>query len=172
MVYIIQSIFMVSYVVEAGHGDDVAGWLLAMSGLLSVASGPLWGLLSDVWGRGNALALAIAVVSVAMGLPLLSQSLLIFFLHFLLMGCAMNGAFTMIQAASTDQVAPRFIPIAFSYVTVFFAGGQFLGPAIAGWLIEFSGGFHLAVGFTCASLLVALLLALRIRAFPRTPAVA
>jgi MFS family permease len=83
-----------------------------------------------------------------------------------------NGVFTMIQAASTDQVAPRFIPIAFSYVTVFFATGQFLGPAIAGALIEFSGGFHLAVGFTCAALLGALLLTLRIRRFPRDLAVA
>ncbi len=141
MVYIIQSIFMVSYVVEAGHGDDVAGWLMAMSGLLSVASGPLWGSLSDIWGRGNALTLATAVVTLAMGLPLLDQGLPVFFAHFLLMGCAVNGVFTMIQAASTDQVAPRFIPIAFSYVTVFFATGQFLGPAIAGALIEFSGGF-------------------------------
>ncbi|HCE38444.1 MAG: MFS transporter [Alcanivorax sp.] len=171
MVYIIQSIFMVSYVVEAGHGDDVAGWLMAMSGLLSVASGPLWGSLSDIWGRGNALTLATAVVTLAMGLPLLDQGLPVFFAHFLLMGCAVNGVFTMIQAASTDQVAPRFIPIAFSYVTVFFATGQFLGPAIAGALIEFSGGFHLAVGFTCAALLGALLLTLRIRRFPRDLAV-
>ncbi len=166
MVYIIQAIFMVSYVVESGFDEATAGWLMAMSGLLSVAAGPLWGSLSDVWGRGNALTLAMAVVTVAMGLPLIDQSLAMFFAHFLLMGCAVNGVFTMVQAASTDQVAPRHIPIAFSYVTVFFAGGQFLGPAIAGWLIEATGGFRLAVAFTCLALLVGLYLAQKIRRFP------
>ena len=106
------------------------------------------------------------VVTVAMGLPLIDQSLALFFAHFLLMGCAVNGVFTMVQAASTDQVAPRHIPIAFSYVTVFFAGGQFLGPAIAGWLIEATGGFRLAVAFTCVALLAGLYLAQKLRRFP------
>ena len=51
-------------------------------------------------------------------------------------------------------------------MTVFFAGGQFLGPAIAGWLIEATGGFRLAVAFTCLALLVGLYLAQKIRRFP------
>ena len=70
------------------------------------------------------------------------------------------------QPASTDQVAPGHIPIAFSDGTGFFAGGQFLGPAIAGWLIEATGGFRLAVAFTCLALLVGLYLAQKIRRFP------
>lgn len=166
MVYIIQAIFMVSYVVESGFDETTAGWLMAMSGLLSVASGPLWGSLSDNWGRGNALTMAMALVTAAMALPLIDQSLPMFFAHFFFMGCAINGVFTMIQAASTDQVAPRYIPIAFSYVTLFFAGGQFIGPAVAGWMIETSGGFQLAIGFTCAWLAVGLFLTQRIRRFP------
>lgn len=166
MVYIIQAIFMVSYVVESGFDETTAGWLMAMTGLLSVISGPLWGSLSDVWGRGNALTMAMALVTAAMALPLINQSLPMFFAHFFFMGCAVNGVFTMIQAASTDQVAPRYIPIAFSYVTLFFAGGQFIGPAVAGWLIETSGGFQLAIAFTCAWLVIGLFLTQRIRRFP------
>jgi MFS family permease len=166
MVYIVQAIFMVSYVVESGFDETTAGWLMAMSGLLSVASGPLWGSLSDSWGRGNALTMAMSLVTAAMALPLINQSLPMFFAHFFFMGCAVNGVFTMIQAASTDQVAPRYIPIAFSYVTLFFAGGQFIGPAVAGWMIETDGGFQLAIGFTCAWLVVGLFLTQRIRRFP------
>lgn len=166
LTYIVQAIFMLSYVVESGHSEATAGWLMAMMGLLSVFSGPLWGALSDAWGRGNALTVAMSLVMIAMALPLFSQSLPVFFAHFFFMGCAVNGMFTMIQAASTDQVAPRYIPIAFSFVTLFFAGGQFIGPAVAGWLIELSGGFQLAIIFTCLWLLIGLYLTQRIRRFP------
>jgi MFS family permease len=106
-----------------------------------------------------------SLVTLAMFLPLFAQSLPVFFVHFFLMGCAVNGMFTMIQAASTDQVAPRYIPIAFSFVTLFFAGGQFIGPAMAGWLIEWSGSFEIAIASTCVWLIVGLYLTQRIRRF-------
>lgn len=170
LVYIVQAIFMISFAEASGIDSTTAGGLLSMYGLLSVACGPLWGMLSDIWGRGNALVLSMLLVTLAMALPLLAQSLPVFFAHFLLMGCSVNGAFTMVQAGSTDQVAPRHIPVAFSYVTLFFAGGQFLGPAVAGWLIQASG-FRAALGFTSAMLLLGLSLSYRVRRFPNEPAV-
>lgn len=164
--YIVQAIFMVSFMVEEGHSEATAGAFMAMMGLLSIAAGPLWGWLSDHWGRGNSLASAMGLVTLAMGLPLLDQSLLLFFLHFLIMGLSVNGMFALIQASATDQVAPRYIPIAFSFVTVFFATGQLIGPAVAGWLIEMGGGFRVAFGFTFVVLLAGVYLTLRIRRFP------
>src|SRR5699024_2001371 len=101
-----------------GYSEATAGWMMAMMGLLSMASGPIWGSLSDAWGRGNALTAAMLLVTASMMLPLFNQSLPVFFTHFFVMGCAVNGMFTMIQATSTDQVAPRYIPIAFSFVTL------------------------------------------------------
>lgn len=168
MIYIIQSIFMVSFAEASGISAITAGWLLAMYGLLSVAGGPVWGALSDLWGRGNALVLSMLLVTLAMALPLTAQTLPVFFAHFFFMGCGINGAFTMIQTASTEQVSPRYIPIAFSYVTVFFASGQFLGPAIAGWLIQISG-FKAAIAFGCAALVLGLYLSVRIRRFSARP---
>ena len=157
--------------VEEGHSEATAGAFMALMGLLSIAAGPLWGWLSDHWGRGNSLSSAMALVTLAMGLPLLDQSLLTFFLHFLIMGLSVNGMFALIQASATDQVAPRYIPIAFSFVTVFFATGQLIGPAVAGWLIEMGGGFRVAFGFTFVVLLAGVYLTLRIRRFPREWAV-
>ena len=170
MSYIVQAIFMVSFAEASGLSGSTAGRLFAMSGLLSVVTGPMWGRLSDSWGRGNTLLLTIGLVTLAMAIPILSQSLLAFFVHFLLFGCTVNGCFTMVQAASTDHVQERHIPIAVSYATLFFAGGQFLGPAMAGWLIE-HGGFRWAFGATCAALLLGILLSQRIRTFPREPAI-
>ena len=166
LTYIVQVVFMVSFMVESGHSESTAGAFLAMMGLISVIAGPIWGMVSDRVGRGNALTTATTVVAIGMALPLMSQSLSVFFVHFLLLGCAVNGMFTLVQAASTDQVAPRYIPIAFSFVTLFFAGGQFIGPAVAGWLIDTTGDFRFAFGLTCLGLLVGIYLTLRVRRFP------
>lgn len=171
LTYIVQVVFMVSFVVESGYSEQTAGRLVAMMGLLSVVAGPAWGILSDNWGRGNALTTAMALATGAMVLPLLDQSLLMFFLHFLIMGCAVNGTFALIQASSTDQVAPRYIPIAFSFATVFFAAGQFVGPAVAGWLIETTGDFRSAFLFTSVGLVIGTFICFRIRRFPRELAV-
>lgn len=170
--YIIQTVFMVSFMVETGHSGATAGRFMAMMGLMSIAAGPLWGWVSDFWGRGNALAMCIFMVIAAMALPLIEQTLPYFFFHFLVMGASINGLFAMIQTSATDQVAPRYIPIAFSFATLFFAIGQFLGPAIAGWLIETTGGFTAAFSFTFLVLSVGFGLTLLIRRFPKELAVA
>lgn len=169
--YIVQTVFMVSFMVESGHNEAMAGRFMAMMGLLSVAGGPLWGWLSDRWGRGNALAACIFLVLVAVALPITGQTLPHFFFHFLIMGASVNGLFALIQTSATDQVAPRYIPIAFSFATLFFAVGQFLGPAVAGWLIETTGGFRAAFSFTFVVLSVGFGLTLLIRRFPKAWAV-
>ncbi|MEH6493514.1 MFS transporter [Halopseudomonas sp.] len=169
--YIVQTVFMVSFMVDSGFSEALAGRYVAMMGLLSIFAGPLWGWVSDFSGRGNALALALFLVILAMGLPLLGQTQPYFFCHYLLVGLSLNGVFSMIQTSATDQVAPRYIPIAFSFATLFFAVGQFLGPAIAGWLIETTEGFTAAFSFTVVVLSVGFGLALLIRRFPKTLAV-
>ncbi|QIB51803.1 MFS transporter [Pseudomonas sp. OIL-1] len=169
--YIVQTVFMISFMVESGHSEAIAGRFMAMMGLMSIAAGPLWGWVSDFWGRGNALSMCIFLVIVGMALPLIDQSLPYFFVHYLVMGASVNGLFAMIQTSATDQVAPRYIPIAFSFATLFFAFGQFLGPAIAGWLIETTGGFTAAFSFTFVVLSVGFVLTLLIRRFPKEWAV-
>ena len=169
--YIIQAVFMISFMVESGHSEAIAGRFMAMTGLLSIAAGPIWGWISDVWGRGNALGACFFLVITAMALPIVDQTLHWFFSHFLIMGVSINGLFAMIQTSSPDPASPRSFPIAFSFATLFFAVGQFLGPAIAGWLIESTGGFIAAFGFTFLVLLVGFGLTLLIRRFPTAWAV-
>ena len=62
-----------------------------------------------------------------------------------------------------DHVQPADMPVAFSYVTFYFAVGQFIGPAIAGWLIEDFGGFKSAFLFSSLCLVVGLLLTFKVR---------
>ncbi len=166
LTYIVQTVFMVSFMTESGIPAGTAGGLVAMMGMLSLAAGPTWGSLSDRMGRGSSLMLAMALVLIGMLLPLLHQSLPVFAVHYAVMGCTVSGLFTLVQAAGTEQVPPRDVPIAFSFVTLFFAGGQFIGPAFAGVLIEWTGGFHAAYGFTCIMLAFGVYLASRVRRLP------
>ena len=167
LTYIVQAVFMVSFMVESGFGGEVAGRLVAINGLVSIGGSPLWGVISDRIGRGRALTTAMTLVTVAMLLPVLSQTLPAFTAHYLLLGASVSGMFAMVQAAGTEQVPPRYVPIAFSFVTLFFAGGQLVGPMIAGWLIDYTGDFRVAFGFTCAGLAAGIYLTRRIRHFPR-----
>ena len=167
-VHIVQTLFMFSYVVASGVASTTAGQLFALSGTLSVLCAPIWGLLSDRWGRGNSLLLAMGMVTLALALPLLQPTLPMFVLHYVVMGLGAQGAFTMVQASSTEQVAPEDIPVAISFVTLFYAGGQFIGPAVASPLIDI-WGFPTALLMCCLIMLGGLVLSWRIRSFGPLP---
>jgi MFS family permease len=62
-----------------------------------------------------------------------------------------------------DHVKPADMPLAFSYVTFYFAVGQLVGPAIAGWLIEDYGGFKSAFLFSSIILMVGLFLTIKLK---------
>ena len=157
-----QTLFMLSYTLSAGVSPTVAGTLVAVNGLLSVVSGVGWGWISDHLGRGPAMVLAASLGFLAMLAPVLWPSLLSFGLHYVVVGLTISGLFTLFQASSTEQVRPPDAPLALSAITVFYALGQLLGPAVAGRVIDASGGFRQAFLLASLAALLALVLTLRI----------
>lgn len=169
LTYIAQSVFMVSFALSSGVPATVAGRLAAMMGLLSVFSGPGWGAVSDRIGRGASLTAAVSLNLCGMLVPVLWQTQAAFFAHYLIVGCTSSGMFTSVLAASSERVEPRQAPMAVSFVTLFYAAGQFLGPALAGVMIEHAGGFRAAFGLSCMILAGGVLLCLRLRRLGRQP---
>lgn len=167
--YIVQTIFMYSFAVESGISPLTAGRLAATMGVISVFASPTWGWLSDRIGRGNSLTLTMSASLIGTAIPIVWPTTWGFALHFIILGCTVAGLFTSVLAASTEQVEPREAPLAVSFVTVFFAVGQFLGPAIAGWLIDSAGGFRTAFIFTCAVMAIGVYLSWRVRSFGKQP---
>ncbi|MCM3764699.1 MFS transporter [Neobacillus niacini] len=161
--YIVQAVFIMSYMIDSGVEAKFAGQLMALNGILSIFSGPIWGSISDKIGRRTSLILTMALTMVSMLLPVVLPTIIGFTLHIVLLASTTTGLFTLTQASSMDYVKPADIPIAFSYVTFYFAVGQLIGPAIAGWLIEDWGGFQTAFIFLTACLALGLLLTLRVR---------
>lgn len=171
LTYIVQTIFMFSFAVDSGIPALTAGRLTAMTGILSIFASPTWGWLSDRIGRGNALVLSMSLALVATLLPILSPTLLGFTIHYAILGATIAGLFTSVLAASTEQVEAREAPLAVSYVTVFFAVGQFLGPAIAGRIMDLSGDFRAMFVFSCAVMALGVYLCWLVRGFGRQGAV-
>lgn len=164
LTYLAQSIFIMSYMLEYGIDPKIAGQLVALNGIISIFSSPIWGYISDRVGRSNAIIITCALTCTAMAIATISQTLPAFALHMILLSSTVSGLFTLVQASSMDQVdEPHEMPIAFSYVTFYFATGQLIGPIVSGWLIEDFGGFKSAFFALTLTLAVGILFAVLLR---------
>jgi MFS family permease len=161
--YIVQMIFIMSFMIESGINIKFAGQLMALNGILSIFSGPIWGFISDKIGRRTSLILTMGLTLFSMVLPIFFPTLLGFTIHIIILSSTSTGLFTLTQASSMDHVGPADMPLAFSYVTFYFAVGQFIGPTIAGWLIEDFGGFKSAFLFSSLCLVVGLFLTFKVK---------
>lgn len=160
--YIVQAIFMYSFALESGVSALTAGRLAAVTGILSLFSSPCWGWLSDRYGRALVLRICVSMTLLGTLIPVLTPTLAGFAAHFLIMGCTLSGMFGAILAASTETVGPHEAPLAVSFVTLFYAVGQFAGPAAAGLLIEHAGGFRTAFAGSCVMLAAGMMLTMRL----------
>lgn len=165
LTYIAQAIFMYSFALEAGVSPLTAGRLAGLMGVLSIFSGAAWGWLSDRIGRGTVLVLSMALTLLGTAVPVVWPAPAGFAAHYLILGLTMSGLFTSVLAAATEHVGAREAPLAVSYVTFFFAVGQFAGPAVTGLLIDWGGGFRWAFAGSCAVMLAGLHVTWRIRGF-------
>jgi MFS family permease len=163
LTYIVQSIFIMSFMIESGLDPGTAGQLIAMNGIISIFSGPVWGFVSDRFGRNNSLIVTMALNFVATILLVFMPTFLGFILHILILSSTVTGLFTLVQASSMEQVEPPDMPVAFSYATFYFAIGQLLGPVIAGWLIEEANGFESVFVMTSITLAIGILLTVKLK---------
>jgi MFS family permease len=161
--YIVQAIFMYSFALEAGVPALTAGRLAAIMGILSIFSSPVWGWLSDRFGRGSSLVASVSLTLIGTLIPVVWPTLPGFAAHFIIVGCTISGMFTSVLAASAEHVKPNQAPLAMSYVTLFYAIGQFAGPAAAGLVIEHAGGFRAAFAASCVIMAFGVFLSAQLR---------
>ncbi len=160
--YSIQVLFMLSYMLAQGVGSGVAGLLVAVNGLVSVFAGVGWGWLSDRLGRGPAMILAATLSLLATLAPTLAPSLATFTVYWVVIGLTISGLFTLFQASGTEQVGRADVPLALSAITLFYALGQLIGPALAGRVLDSAGGFRATFLLTALALLLSAAVSLSI----------
>jgi predicted MFS family arabinose efflux permease len=135
--YIIFTTFFAKYLQsEAGFSREAAGKLWGIVGWLSITCGLLWGGLSDILGRRQALLL----VSLLQGCVYISFALwrtpngALF--ASLLFGLTAWSIPAIMAAACGDCLGARLVPAALGFITLFFGIAQALGPVVAGLLAD------------------------------------
>ncbi|GIN21026.1 MAG TPA: MFS transporter [Bacillus bacterium] len=160
--YLIPQSFFFSYILEAGINENNAGTVMALGGGMSIFSGPVWGAVSDKIGRKLSLCITIFLGGFAILIPILIPVYSGFIISQTLWGFTFVGMLSLIQALSTEQIHQSFAPIALGYVTIYFAGGQILGPGLGGLLADKLGGISAALWLCVVLLAMALLLSTRL----------
>jgi len=167
--YIAQTTFMYSFALESGISPETAGRMSALLGILSIFAAPTWGYISDRFGRSLTLIVAVALNAVGTLIPVVWPTATGFTVHYIMLGCTVSGMFTSILTIAAESVEPAYAPRATSYVTLFYATGQFIGPALAGVLIEYAGGFKTAFTASTMVLVLGFFLSCRLALLSRQP---
>ena len=134
---------------ENGFSLSTVGQLFLLIGVLSVASGILWGRISDRLGRGRAFALSFTIQGVGYALFWLSPIMAVLVLVSVLLGLTFRAGFTLCAAGSGDHVPAIFASTAFAMMAVGANLGETLSPVIAGTIADTVGlswVFALGVG--------------------------
>jgi predicted MFS family arabinose efflux permease len=129
-------------------------WLTVAWGLLGsvmVASPRIWRRMLDGAPGGVAYSAVMAVLMLAVLLPLLSQSLIA-----ILASTALFGSFLIAVSAITVYVRRALPPAqwisALSIATAAFALGQIFGPTLSGWLADLTGNLSAGLWMSAATL--------------------
>jgi len=150
--YVIYVTFFVTALVqERGLSELAAGNLWSWVGLLSLASGPLFGYLSDLCGRKMIMAVVFLIQTVAYLLAAARLPMFSIYISLSCFGLVVWSIPTIMSALVGDYASPERTAALFGFVTFLFGIGQIIGPACAGFLAEQSGSFSLS--FLLAALL-------------------
>lgn len=161
--FVSYATFIVTAMVrQYGFSQQVAGSFWSWVGLLSLFSGPLFGMLADRCSRRVALMAAFAVQTLAYLLVGLDLGELALYGSIGCFGIVAWAIPSIMAALSGDYAGADKAVSLFSALTLLFAGGQVAGPTLAGWIAEktgtFNGSFLLAATLTATAMLLALLL--------------
>ena len=144
--YIIFATFFAAFLAgERGYGAEEAGAMWATAGVISIASGVLWGGVSDAIGRRGGLAIVLslqALCFLAFSQFAHSAALWAATALFGLTAWSVPG---IMAAAAGDAVGPRLAAAAVGLITLMFGVGQAAGPWVAGFIADRSGSLQPAL---------------------------
>ena len=143
VVYLIPNLYQTSFMINNGISASISGTVYAIAGMFSIVGAPVWGLISDRIGIKRALSIALLLAVVGDMIPIIFGNITGFIISAIIWGSSLGGILLLIQVAATKQVSPKYVSMAISFISVFYAVGQMIGPGLAGWIIG-------VIGYTAA----------------------
>jgi len=162
--YIIYATFFAASLIQGGLSPMAAGRLWALVGFLSVGSGFIFGTVSDYVGRNRALTLVFSMHALAYFAFALTNGLAGYYFSAVLFGLSAWSIPSIMAASVGDYAGPRLAPAALGFITIVFGIGQAIGPALAGYIADFTRSFALAFFLAGAAASLGILGSLRLRA--------
>jgi MFS family permease len=143
--YITYATFFSAHAIKAGNLTQAeAGRIWSLVGFVSLASGLIWGGVSDWIGRRAALAIVFCLHTLSFSIFAFSTTVVGFYASALAFGISAWSIPSIVAAFSGDIAGARLAPAAVGMVTVIFGIGQALAPYVAGRLADASGTFSYA----------------------------
>ncbi|MCL6471382.1 MAG: MFS transporter [Firmicutes bacterium] len=160
--YVVFTTFFAKYLIEEiGFTQGSAGQLWSAVGILSIASGFIWGILSDKIGRRNALFIVYSLQGLCLLMLAFINSPVAIATVSLLYSLTLWSIPSIMAATCADYVGGVFASAALGMITIFFGVGQVMSPWISGYIKDMTHSF--AIPFMAsgvASFIGALLTAL------------
>ncbi len=117
------------YALNFGATPTQVGWILAAFSIAQLVSAPLWGRVSDRYGRRPALLIGLSAAAVAYVVFGFANSLLLLFLSRLVQGAG-GGTTGVAQAYVADTVRPADRARALGWLSSASSAGIILGPIL------------------------------------------
>ncbi|MBV8489740.1 MAG: MFS transporter [Candidatus Eremiobacteraeota bacterium] len=134
-------------VMQEYHLSDVAaGALLSIPAFCSVIAAPIWGKLSDRWGRKPIVIVAQVLSLIGYVMIATSHSIFLIFLSRIISGCG-GGSLGAVQSYIADVTEEGDRDFAFSSYGAVFGMAFIVGPVISGFLMKHG----LAIPFLAAA---------------------
>ncbi len=118
------------------HGFGHLAWIVSAYLLTSTSTTPIYGRLSDIYGRRALLLPAIVIFVIASVLCGMAQSLWQLIAARALQGVGGGGLMAMAQAAIADVVAPRERGRYQAYMASTWGVASIAGPILGGWMTD------------------------------------
>ncbi len=136
------------YAKDMGASDTMVGVLLGSHAFAMLVTAPLWGRLSDRYGRRPAILLGIVMAGIAFLVFAVTNDLWVLLLSRLVQGAG-AGTIGVIQAYISDTVEPNQRAKALGWFTAATSAGVMVGPVVGSLATNL--GMH-APGFVAAGL--------------------
>ncbi|OAL51173.1 MFS general substrate transporter [Pyrenochaeta sp. DS3sAY3a] len=136
-----SSLLFATHPIIASEFDALrdSSWLMTSFGLAQAATQPLYGKLSDIYGRKYTLLFAYTLFGSGCALVGVGTSMSSLILGRIISGAGSSGMTTLVSILITDLVPLRDVARWRSYVNIVATTGRSIGGPLGGWLTDTAG---------------------------------